>query len=257
MVYQGFLLYKEKERSLLLDMYSDIQELHPRVKFFTHSFSGFLQEIENSTISPHILLVEISEKDFDNAWFPLLKQLLLYIPYCKIIFVLERGIEHCSFYLNQIPFTYILSFRSIQVLNTGLIKAVDELDVLPPSHLVPTLTPLPYTSAVFFSTDGVLYKRKKGCFIHYPNQEPQYTKDSLKTILSKLPGNFIQIHKSYIVNMDYCECITKKSRPVGNLTDSYLILHKTARVDTKELPIGPKFLSKVNEYFLDKYAYPF
>lgn len=256
MIYQGILLYQNKEHSMLIDIYPKLQKMHSKIVFHKASFDEFSQYMENPDFFPHILLIEVLENDRDAVWFPLLKNVISYTPYCRIIFILEGGMDYCSLFLNQIPFTYILSLRSINILGTGLIKAVNELNMLSTHHLSPILNPLPYHSVVFFSTDGVLHRGKKGCMIHYPNLRTEYTRDSLKNILPKLPGNFIQIHKSYVVNMNYCEKIIHKKRPAGNLQDNYILLHEKANVTSIELPIGPKFQQNVDKYMINQHAYP-
>lgn len=256
MVYEGILLYHDKKHSLLFNMYPQLQTMHPKVTFQKASFVDFAQHMKSPEFFPHILLVEILDETSNEVWFPLLKEVLSHIPYCRIIFILEGSMDHCSFYLNQIPFTYILSFRSVNILRTGLMKAVNELNMLSPHYLSPILNPAPYNSVVFFSTDGVLHRRKKGCMIYYPNLKTEYTKNSLKNILPTLPENFIQIHKSYVVNMNYCETIIHKKRPSGNLQDNYILLHKKTNVELIELPIGPKFQQNVDKYMLNQYAYP-
>ena len=256
MVYEGVLLYQDKNHSFLLDIYPKIQTMHPKVTFHKSSFSEFSRYMENLSFFPHILLIEVLEEDSSTVWFPLLQDVLFHIPYCRIIFILEGRLDHCSFFLNQIPFTYILSLRSIHILNTGLNKAVSELNRISPSRLSPILDPFPYGSVVFFSTDGLLHRRKKGCMVHYPNFRTEYTKDSLKNILPKLPGNFIQIHKSYVVNMNYCKDVIHKKRASGNLQDNYILLHEKANVELVELPIGPKFQQRVDKYTFNQYAYP-
>ena len=113
MVYEGVLLYQDKSHSFLLDIYPKIQTMHPKIMFHKSSFSEFSRYMENLSFFPHILLIEVLEEDSSTVWFPLLQDVLFHIPYCRIIFILEGRMDHCSFFFksNSIYLYFVTSFH--------------------------------------------------------------------------------------------------------------------------------------------------
>ena len=269
-MYQGIYLCENLCQSLLLHTLPDFHLLTSQIAFSGYTFKDF-SEHKNLTIpnAYHIALVEVREADTGESWFSLLKSLLLSSPHCRIIFIIEHSLENCSQYLNQIPFTYLLPASQISILlETALDKALSELafiknyygndkDLSGPASR--------YANAVFLSTDGLVHKGKKGCIINYPDQKSEYCRTSMRHLMAALPENFIQIHKSYVVNMNYCDTIISRSRPTGSQQDQFILLKTLPRDMSavssqdmpRELPVGPKYEINVQKFLLNKYAHPY
>ena len=83
------------------------------------------------------------------------------------------------------------------------------------------------------------------------------TRHSLKNILSELPANFIQIHKSYVLNMNYFGKQLRRSRASGKSRDEYVQLSHSGYPEDFLIPVGPKYRRNILDYILNKYSYPF
>lgn len=250
-MYQGFYLCKELESSLLLRTFPDFLSLSTEISFSCYSFSHFRDELEQVCAPIHLLLIEIPDRESEYSCFSFIRDLTLRIPYCKIIFLVSDSQEYHFHHVTQIPHTYLLPISQARsLLKTALHKAVSELELSNfTAQTRGSAAFSRYAYALFFSTDDVANRGKRGCNIHFPDSRVEYTKASLKSLLPELPDNFIQIHKSYVANMDCCDGIFAERRPSGNKQDKYLLLHKKYHSDIPALPIGPKYEKFVMEYF--------
>mgnify|MGYP005799787207 FL=1 len=253
-MYRGFYLCKELENSMLLRTFPEFLSLAPQVSLSCRSFSQFRDELEQEYLPIHLLLIEVPDKEAEYSSFSFLRELALRIPYCKIIFLVSDSPQSQSHHVTQIPHTYLLPVsQANQLLKAALHKAISELAVTDfTTHTEDTGPASRYACALFLSTDGILHKGKRGCNLHFPGSRIEYTRTSLKALLPQLPDNFIQIHKSYVVNMHCCEKIISTRRPSGSKQDKYLLLYKKYHSDIPALPIGPKFEKLVLEYLKNR-----
>lgn len=83
--------------------------------------------------------------------------------------------------------------------------------------------------------EKILYIESFGHYCTVHGDKIIETKSSLSEICGKLPGNFIQIHRSYVVNLEHVESILK---------DTCLL------EDGSEIPISRSSVKKVNQAFM-------
>ena len=258
MVYNGYILCGSTDTAVCAGLYPSF--FHPRVKLQISSFEAFsAKPAGNDNENIDIIVAELSPEDPSESWFPLLLELIKNRPYLRIIFVLSGNITHDFYCLNQIPFSYLIPASQAELLlRTGLDKAVEELDRCSSvRHFKKTGISAEFFSAVFFSTDNLIGKGSHGCHVHYPDGRTEYTRHSLKNILSELPANFIQIHKSYVLNMNYFGKQLRRSRASGKLRDEYVQLSHSGYPEAFLIPVGPKYRRNILDYILNKYSYPF
>ncbi len=259
MKYIGYWLCKKIDSSDFLQVYHSLTSLYSNVKFNILSFDECQIILQNKIPELHIVIMELSSQDDPATWFPFISNFSAIFPHLKIIFILTGNSEHNFYYLNQIPYTYLIPKNQVDTLiQTGINKAITELDhyrSIRPFIRIPTEEAM--LSAIYFSTDDLIKKGKKGCHIHYPDGKVEYTRLSLKNILPKLPANFIQVHKSYVVNMRYFGCYTPKIRPKGKAYDEYIQLSGTGCPEEIYIPIGPKYRNSIMDYVIDKYTCSF
>lgn len=207
----------------------------------------------------HIIIAELSSQDEPEIWFPLISRLSDAYPHLKIIIILTGKPEHNFYYLNQLSFPYLIPENQVsELFPRGMKNAMDELCSNNIYQLKKQITSNPdLLSAIYFSTDNLMNKGNKGCHIHYPDGETKYTRLSLKNILPQLPAYFLQIHKSYVINMHYYKDYRQKPRPSGISCDEYILLSEDNTSVGTEIPIGPKFRNSVMEYILTNHIRTF
>lgn len=257
MVCNGYVLYGSQETSRLLKAYPDIASIHPEIHFRAASFCELSDTAHAKYFDIHIVVAEIFPDDSADIWFPVLSGILKAYPFVKIVFILNGELGSDFYYLNQIPFTYLLPSEQIPyLLQTGLDKAVTELNRYTSVKHSSDNENSSFENAAFLSTDGLTGKGRKGCQIYYPDGSTIYTRLSLKTIMPNLPGNFVQVHKSYVLNMNYCGERILKKRASGKAQDEYIELKCAEYPGDVLIPVGPKYRREIMEYVLNKYAYP-
>lgn len=256
LTYRGFWLCRKIDSSPFLQVYQSLGSLCSSVQFRIMSFEECRIQFQQGIAHLHIIIMEVSSDDEPDTWFPLISKLSNTYPHLKVIFILTGNSEHNFYYLNLVPFTYLIPESQVKnLLQSGIDKAVRELNYyqsLRPSALAAAEPDL--LSAVYFSTDNVPKKGKRGCHIHYPDGKTEYTRHSLKTILAKLPAIFVQVHKSYVVNMRYFGYYTQKPRPSGKACDEFIVLSLTRSPEEIYIPLGPKYRNFIMDYVMDKYS---
>lgn len=255
MTYQGIIVHKDGESPILRRVFSEDLPVNKNITFSEASFRALREKLQDNTFKYAVLLVEIRDRDNGEEWFPLLKEVVGRFPYCQIIFVFEEGIQECTPYLNKIPFTYLLPLNYIDtLLPEALDKALQRLSRYFQHHnMFVSLDQMESDceSIVFFTTEGVVHRGNRGCMVHFNNQKVDYTKQSLKALSSVLPPHFMQVHKSYIVNMNYCRDRVEIKRPKGNEKDQFLVL---SYPEGFTIPLGSKYKDNVKAYLLDRKA---
>lgn len=259
LIYEGYWLCRKIDSSQFLQVYQGLGSLYENVRFHILSFQECQLLLKREIADFHIIIMELSSEDNPDTWFPLISDLSSTYPHLKIIFILTGNAEHNFYYLNQIPFTYLIPENQAEnLLQTGIDKAVRELDYYKSFRPLVRISAEPaLLPAVYFSTDDLTNKGKRGCHIHYPGGKTEYTRLSLKNILSKLPANFVQVHKSYVVNMRYFGCYTQKPRPRGNFYDEYITLIGAGYPQEIYIPVGPKYRNFILDFIMDKYTCSF
>lgn len=259
MKYKGYWLCEKTESSKFLQLYRSLTALYSNVTFDILSFEECRYVLQNGHPDLHIVIIELSPQDKPEIWFPLISSLSAVYPHLKIIIILTGKPEHNFYYLNQISFTYLIpENQAAELLPRGMDTAIKELRYYN-SHLTSKrITSDPdLLSAMYFSTDNLQNKGNKGCHIHYPDGRTEYTRLSLKNILPQLPAYFLQIHKSYVVNMRYYKDYRQKPRASGKSCDEYILLDDKSGSKAIEISIGPKFRNSVMEYILTNHVRTF
>ena len=256
MLYKGYILYRHAISPQFSQMLDTLSSSYTRINFKTITFEEFRLFCQESFPAVHILIIELSDNDEPDLWFSLVMSLLAKCPYLKVIFVFIGKMERNLYYMNQIPFTYLIPEKFLSaLLPVGIDKAVTELDLYGAFRHFRPVSPDPrLLSAVYFCTDNLINKGKKGCHIHYPDGSTEYTRQSMKSIIPKLPANFIQVHKSYVINMQYYGRRIQKNRASGNSYDEYILIQNTSSTEEILIPVGPKYRGAVMDYFMDKYG---
>lgn len=252
MRYKGYCLCGKIESSKFLQLYRSLTALYSNVTFDILSFEECRHVLQNGHPDLHIVIIELSPQDKPEIWFPLISSLSAVYPHLKIIIILTGKPEHNFYYLNQISFTYLIPENQVsELLPHSIDTAVKELYYHNSLSGKKTITSDPdLLSAMYFSTDNLQNKGNKGCHIHYPDGRTEYTRLSLKNILPQLPAYFLQIHKSYVVNMRYYKDYRQKPRASGKSCDEYILLDDKNGSKSIELSMGPKFRNSVMEYIL-------
>lgn len=256
MKYKGYWLCSKTESSKFLQLYHNLSTLYSNVIFNIFSFEECGHILQENTSNLHIIIAEISPQDEPEIWFPLISNLSAVYPHLKIIIILTGKPEHNFYYLNQISFTYLIpENQAAELLPQGIDTALKELRYcssrLTNKHIASDPDLL---SSMYFSTDNLQNKGNKGCHIHYPDGRTEYTRLSLKNILPQLPAHFLQVHKSYVINMHYYKNYKQKPRPSGISCDEYILLADNNDLKTIEIPIGPKFRNSIMEYILTNHV---
>lgn len=256
MKYKGYWLCSKTESSKFLQLYHNLTSLYSNVIFNILSFEECGQVLLEGSSDLHIIIAELSPEDEPEIWFPLISKLSDAYPHLKIIIILTGKPEHNFYFLNQISFTYLIpETQAANLLQQGIDTAIDELNncksIWTLNHTTPDLDLL---SAIYFSTDNLRNKGNKGCHIHYPDGRTEYTRLSLKNILSQLPVHFLQVHKTYVVNMRYFKDYRQKPRPKGNSCDEYIVLFDSNNPVEIEIPIGPKYQKSTMKYILTEHS---
>ena len=259
MKYKGYWLCSETESSKFLQLYHNLTTLYSNVIFNLLSFEKCGHILPEANPDLHIIIAELSPQDEPEIWFPLISNLSAIYPHLKIIIILTGKPEHNFYYLNQISFTYLIPENQVaELLPRGMDIAIRELRYYNSLRVNKRITSEPdLLSAIYFSTDNLMNKGNKGCHIHYPDGETEYTRLSLKNILPQLPAYFLQIHKSYVINMHYYKDYRQKPRPSGISCDEYILLSEDNTSVGTEIPIGPKFRNSVMEYILTNHIRTF
>jgi len=112
------------------------------------------------------------------------------------------------------------------------LKSVNELDTK-------TTEAAQHTNHIFISIDRqqqkvlldeILYIESKGDYLRFvlEDDKPLISKMTLKSILDQLPDNFIQIHRSFIVNQDKINAFQKEKVKIGT---EWLTISRSYRND--------------------------
>ena len=256
MKYCGIILTQNKTERKFLKLFPDISGLHSKIYFHIYSYEEFAPE---TVADLHIAILEIPSPKSGDSWFLKTQKMMTQFPFLRILVVLDHTFSHNFYYLNRIPYCYLFPVSQAGfLLGTGLEKAVKELDAYAKSKLLKrSFLDSSYLDAVLLSTEELSQKGHKGCHIYFPDGRREYTRMSMKTILPKLPGNFIRVHKSYILNMVYYRDTVLKKRPSGKAMDEYILLSGTSFDHEMTIPVGPKYRNILLDFLMNKYAHPF
>ena len=255
MKYKGYWLCSKTESSKFLQLYHSLTSLYSNIIFTILSFEECGQVLQEKSSDLHIIIAELSSQDEPEIWFPLISRLSDAYPHLKIIIILTGKPEHNFYYLNQLSFPYLIPENQVsELFPRGMKNAMHELCSNNIYQLKKQITSNPdLLSAIYFSTDNLRNKGNKGCHIHYPDGRAEYTRFSLKNILSQLPVHFLQVHKTYVVNMRYFKDYRQKPRPRGNSCDEYIVLFDSNNPIEIEIPIGPKYQKSAMKYILTEH----
>lgn len=173
MKYKGYWLCRKVETSEFLQIYHNFSALDSDFVFKILSFDECEFFLNDITAELHIIIAELSSNDDPDSWFPRISALSSLFPHLKIISILAGNPEHHFYYLNQLPFTYLIPESQVSaLLPIGLDKAISELNYCRSVCPFTRISAEPaLLSAAYFSTDNLTGKGKKGVICIIPTAD--------------------------------------------------------------------------------------
>ncbi|TDQ31595.1 DNA-binding LytR/AlgR family response regulator [Zeaxanthinibacter enoshimensis] len=156
----------------------------------------------NTILKHHPDIVFLNLDHGASLYFQMVKELHLYITEFPVLIGISSGKEHAYDAIKNDFFDYwLLPFNEFDMRKT-LLRLKKQL---PKEHTGTTLCLKSYKDFHYLDTDEILYLKADN------NSTDFFMKDgstisafkTLKTFESQLPKNFIRVHQSYILNMNF------------------------------------------------------
>jgi len=192
------------------DATSNLQLQHYLAEYGDFSCSGLARDSSegiNSILkySPDIVFVNLNENA--HEYFQMVIELHQYVSNLPIIIGIAKGKHHAYNAIKNGFFDYwLLPYNEFEI-RKSLLRLKKQI---PAKSEPQTLCLKSYRDFQYINTDDILYLQADNNATEFVMKDGTINNafKTLKTFENQLPKNFVRIHQSYIVNIDYVSRIS-------------------------------------------------